>query len=324
MAYRVDSRANTAADALREAMGRAERQIIQPNRENIESLLLTFDQIEQMVNGFSEGDIDLRSELARWEALQNRIRNNPGVIARAARAVGGLQQLRAKHPPASGMWWRADELHATQTRQTLQRTLLTLVTIVVVLVGGWQLVNFFFPPDPTAVVMLETSNRIEDAISKDDLPLARQYVDETLQTNPDAPEMLIWSIVLAEKMNDTVRATSDLEHSKEVFADQLPEFWVMLGNQRFQLGDLEGAEAAANEAIAINDREPQIYLLLASIAETRGQVDVAIRYFEQTYELSDSNPQLQVVARYRMGQLMQQAPMLNPSTPLTETTSITP
>ncbi len=123
--------------------------------------------------------------------------------------------------------------------------------------------------------------------------------------------MLVWSIVLAERneRSQTCRARSG--KGKTLFADQLPELWVMIGNQRFQLGDLDGAEAAANQGKAINEREPQVYLLLASVAEARGDAPTAIQYFEQTYELADNNPQLQVVARYRMGQLMQQAPMID-------------
>lgn len=325
MAYRVESRANTAADTLREALSKAERQIIQPSAASIEPLLELLDQIEQMVAAFDadEIDIDLRPELARWESLQSRLQSTPGVIARAASAAGGMKALRSKHPPATGMWWRLDELHASRVRKSLRRTLITIVTVLVVVVGGWQLVNYFFPPDPVAVMVLEASNQIEDRVNQGDLPGALKIVDEALKTAPDSPEMLVWSIVLAERNNDPKRAERDLAHAKRLFAEQLPELWAMIGNQRYQLGDLDGAEAAANQAIAINDREAQAYLLLASVYEARGDAPTAIQYFEKTYELADNNPQLQVVARYRMGQLMQQAPMMTTSTPVTATNPIT-
>lgn len=324
MAYTVESRANTAADALREALSKAERQIVDPTAENIESLLVLLDRIQQMVGNFDTSNVDLRSEMARWETLQSRLQSNPGVIARAASRAGGMQALRAKYPPATAVWWHLDQLHNTRTRKAVQRTLTTVVILAVVVIGGWQLVNYFFPPDPTAVAVLEASNRIEQFVAEGNWPAARTVIDEALQANPDTPEMLVWSIVLAEQMKDPERAQTDLAKVKELFAEQLPELWVMLGNQRYQLGDFDGAEAAANEAMAINDREPQIYLLLASVAEARGEVTTAIDYFQKTYDLADSNPQLQVVARYRMGQLMQQAPMLSPTTPVTNSTTITP
>ncbi len=165
MAYRVESRANTAADTLREALSKAERQIIQPTAASIEPLLELLDQIEQMVAAFDadEIDIDLRSEFTRWESLQSRLQSNPGVIASAASAAGGMKALRAKHPPATGMWWRLDELHATSVRKSLQRTLTTLIVIV----GGrgrWLATDelLLSTRSNCGGCMLEASNRIED------------------------------------------------------------------------------------------------------------------------------------------------------------------
>lgn len=310
MAYNVEVHANTAADALRQLLNDAERQIINPTGATVESLLLLFDQIDQRLASLGESGMDLRSEQTRWESLQSRLQGRPGVIARAASSIGGLAKLRTVHSPASGFWWRLDEVYATQVRRSIQRALITVVIILVVVVGGWQLVNYIFPPDPTAVLLLQSGNQIDEYVSKGDLKSALAVVDQTLQQAPDAPEMLVWSIVLSEKLNDQERSTRDLARSKELFSDRWPQFLTMLGNQRFQLGDLAGAGQNANEALAIDDKDPQVYLLLASIAEAKGDAATAIDYFQKTYDLAADNPQLQVIARYRMGQLMQSAPML--------------
>lgn len=309
MAHNVESHANTVADALRQLLSEAERQIIKPTAANIEPLLILFDRIEKQIDELAASDMDLRSEQARWEALQNRLQANPGVIVRAARDVGSMATLRTKHSPASGFWWHLDKVYSTLIQKTVRRTVITLIVILVVVVGGWQLINYIFPPDPTAVLLLQAGNQIEEAVSAGDLQGAMTIVDQTLQKTPDAPEMLVWSIILSEKLNDTQRATRDLAHAKELFSDRWPQFLVMLGNQRYQVGDLQGAEQNANEALAIDNKDAQVYLLLASIAEARGDVQTAIDLFQKTYELADNNPQLQVVARYRMGQLMQSAPM---------------
>lgn len=309
MAHNVESHANTVADALRQLLSEAERKIIKPTAANVEPLLLLFDRIEQQIDELAASDMDLRSEQARWEALQNRLRANPGVIVRAAREVGGMTPMRAKHAPAKGFWWHLDKVYSTLIQKTVQRAVTTIVVILVVVVGGWQLINYFFPPDPTAVLLLQAGNQIEETVNAGDLQGAMTIVDQTLQKTPDAPEMLVWSIILSEKLNDTQRTTRDLAHAKELFSDRWPQFLVMLGNQRYQVGDLQGAEQNANEALAIDDQDAQIYLLLAGIAEARGDVQTAIDLFQKTYELADNNPQLQVVARYRMGQLMQSAPM---------------
>lgn len=310
MAYNVESHANTVADALRQLLNDAERQIIKPTGETVEPLLILFDRIEQQVAQLAETGMDLRSEQTRWESLQSRLQAQPGVVARAANSVGGLAKLRAAHPPASGFWWRLDEVYATQVRRTIQRAVVTTVVILVVVVGGWQLVNYFFPPDPTAVLLLQSGNQIDEFVSKGDLKSALAVVDQTLQKSPDAPEMLVWSIILSEKLDDQERSTRDLDRAKQLFSDRWPQFLTMLGNQRLQLGDLTGAEQNATEAQQLDDKDPQIYLLLASVAEAKGDAATAIDYFQKTYDLAADNPQLQVIARYRMGQLMQSAPML--------------
>ncbi|MFN8444254.1 MAG: tetratricopeptide repeat protein [Caldilineaceae bacterium] len=310
MAYNVESHANTVADALRQLLNDAERRIIKPTGATVESLLLLFDQIDQQVAQLGDTGMDLRSEQTRWESLQSRLQAQPGVIVRAANSVGGLAKLRAAHPSANGFWWRLDEVYATQMRRSIQRTLITVVVILVVVVGGWQLVNYIFPPDPTAVMLLQAGNQIDEYVSKGDLKSALAVVDQTLQKTPDAPEMLVWSIVLSEKLDDQERSAHDLARAKELFSDRWPQFLTMLGNQHLQLGDLVDAEQNANEAQQLDDKDPQIYLLLASVAEAKGDAATAIDYFQKTYDLAADNPQLQVIARYRMGQLMQSAPML--------------
>ena len=314
MAHTIESQINTVTDTLRERLSEIERQIIQPNLNDVETFLRSLDQIDAQFDELAQSDIDLRSETARWEGIQSRLYGVPTLITRSARSAGGLRALRTKYPPAEKFWWHLDEFHAASQRKMIRRTVTTLALIVLIVVGGWQLVNIFFPPDATAVFLLETTNQIEYQIEQGDLVGARTIVDDAMASKPDAPELLIWSIVLAEKLNDQARADHDIARIQELFPDQLAQVWTMLGNQRLQLGDLDGAENAANQALAVDDMDPQIYLLLASIAEVRGDVPLAISLFEKTYNLSDSNPQLQVVARYRMGQLMQQAPMLAPTT----------
>jgi Flp pilus assembly protein TadD len=85
-----------------------------------------------------------------------------------------------------------------------------------------------------------------------------------------------------------------------------------LGNNRMRVGDVEGAFEAAEQAQALNPDEPQVYFLLGSIAEIQGDLPTAISYFDQTFQLAEgSNPQLAVIARVRMGQLMQNPGSMN-------------
>ena len=56
----------------------------------------------------------------------------------------------------------------------------------------------------------------------------------------------------------------------------------------------------------MDSSDPQGYFLLASVAEMKGDTVCAVDLFEETFQLAaDGNPQLAVIARVRMGNLLQ-------------------
>lgn len=304
MAHAIESRANTPVETLRDQLSEIERAIVKPSADTVETLLAALDRTEQLIDTLKADGVDLRSEDVRWEQICNRLSSRPGLIANAAR--GQLAVLRAKNPQAQSFWWFSDIEQTKRFRQSLTRTLMTLLIIVGVVFGGWQLINIFFPPDPIAVLTLEANNRIEELAQLQDWKTALEVVDQTLPNAPDEPDLMVWGVVLAEKMGDQQRLDYEVRRAEKALADRLPEFWVQVGNRRLQINEIDGAEAAANHALVLAPNSAQAHLLLASVAETRGEVAKAIAYFEKTYELAEGDPQLQVIARIRMGQLMQQ------------------
>ncbi len=321
MAHAIESRANTPVDALRDKLSEIERASVKPSAESVEALLLALDDAEQRIDSLGQQGIEIRSEEARWEQICNRLSSRPGLIANAAR--GNLAILRLKHPNTQSFWWHSDIEQSKRFRQSLTRSVTTLLIVVGVLFSGWQLVNIFFPPDPIAVLTLEANSRIEDFAQQLDWQAALAVVDETLPNAPDEPDLLVWGIVLAKKLNDTQRFDHDVKKAEKILADRLPELWVQIGQRYLQLNDIAEAEAAANHALELAPLSAQAHLLLASVAEMRGDVAKAIAYFDKTYELAEGDPQLQVIARIRMGQLMQQ-PIFPAETTTRETSTVEP
>jgi Flp pilus assembly protein TadD len=123
---------------------------------------------------------------------------------------------------------------------------------------------------------------------------------------PDQGELMIWEAVLNERIGDSDAAAAALAEAGAAFAAQPIDLLIHLGNNRLRVGDVEGALAAADQGMALDPNNPQVYFLLGSIAETQGDLAAAINYFDQTFTLAEgSNPQLAVIARVRMGNLMQ-------------------
>ncbi|MBX3016023.1 MAG: hypothetical protein KF832_31165 [Caldilineaceae bacterium] len=325
MAYSVESRASSPANTLRDALDRAERQVVNLTAANIEEYLLLLDQIEGQFAELDSEETDLRPEWGRWESLTSRLNTRPEPLVAAAAKAGGLAKLRAKHPPATGFWWQLDQEVMRRRAQTLRRTVTTVVIAAVVLFGGWWTLNRFFPPSPEAVQMMEINSELEQFVAQQQWQEALDFVVAAQERLPNEAELILWEVVFAERLGDTARAQAALARANALLPDRPVEIMVQLGNQRLQVGDFAGAKAAGTEALEADPENAQATFLLGSVAESTNDISTAIDMFDRTFALAEEeNPQLAVIARVRMGNLLQRAPSLDMGSPLTTTEALTP
>ena len=307
MAHHVDAHVTTAADNLRDALTSAERLLVNPTAQTVEHLLILLDKIDEMFDQLSATSGDLRAEEGRWEGIISRISRKPGPIASAAASSGGLSALRAKHNPAESFWWHVDTEVSRRRNALLKRMTVTIGSVIGVIAFLLWAVQTFFPPSPEAILMLDTNSAMEPFILEQDWAGARQIVEGSIEKLPSEPELWLWDAVFSEQLGEDERAQDSLARARDLLPDNPIGFWVSLANQRIQVGDLDGAEDAALAAIDIDPDEAQGYFVLASVAEFRGENSTAIDLFDQTFKLAEAeNPQLAVIARVRMGTLMQQ------------------
>lgn len=321
MAYTVDTNTRTPLSRLREALDKAERLVVQVDGKSIVEFLTLLDNIDQQFETLGKDSPDLLPEQSRWEGLLNRVNNQPNPIVHAANVAGGMDKLRAENPPAESFWWHLDSEVNRRRLHAARRMIITLVTIVVVVVGGYFAINYFFPPNPEAVLMVETTNGIDRLIIEQRWQEALDLVQAARAKLPNQAELVVWEAVLNERLGNQEAATAAIAEAQTLLADHPVQLYIFLGNNRLRVNDLEGAKTAGEQALAIDPNEPQVYFLLGGIAETQGDVAMAIDYFEKTYELAETtSPQLAVIARVRMGQLMQNPSAAGPAA----STAITP
>ena len=308
MAYSVREERQSLAVSLREDIAKAERSIVQLRRDNVESFLQLLDGIEERFAQLESSGLDLRTELTRWVGLQSKLRREANRISRVLDLAGGLAQLRQDNPPAQGLWWHLDEVVAAARRSLIRRLGITTGTIVGILAIVWVLLTFVFPPDPNTVIASEAISTLQQMAFEGRWDEALEVIEgaKAQLTQPDA-ELLIWEGVIRDKLGQSDRATEALAEAKALVpAGKIVSYWWTLGSVWLSVVDVENARAAANEAIAFDPSDPQGYFLLASVAEAEGNTPCAIDLFDKTFQLaSESNAQLAVIARVRMGNLLQ-------------------
>lgn len=306
MAHAVDSRASNPANQLRELLDEVERLSVKPSADTVEALLLKLDEIESLFAGMAQEGIDLLSERVRWQNIMNRLESRPELIANAAAKAGGLASLRAAYAPATGVWWRADEIRAQRTRSSLIRTVSTLVLVVGGIALAFWLFNTLFPPDPVAVAVMEAASAVDRQVTEQDWPAAFAIAEQALAQYPNEPELLIWAAVLAEQLKDPQLVQKYTTQAQAQMGGETVRFWLQMGMTRMRVNDMPGARAAGETAILIDPNNPEGYFLAGNVASQTGDYAIALEYLDKTYTLAEkSNPQLAVNARMLWGQILQ-------------------
>jgi hypothetical protein len=315
MAHSIKEHLHNPVVQLREDLSLAERLAPQLNGGNIERFLLLMDRIEDRFVTIEESGMDLRSERSRQVALHSRLERLPGQVVSAATRVGGLAKLRAQHPPAEHFWWHLDQVVAERRWQTIRQLVISIGGVILFLGILYYAVETFFPPDPDVLLVSGATGNLHELAMEEEWEEALLLIQETKlnMTRPDA-ELLIWEGVVTEQLGMEAASEAALAEAREIVGQENEVlFWINLGNVRMMADNVAGAEAAALQALSIDAEEPQVYFLLANVAESRGNLMEAIENYELTFELAaDTNPQLAVISRVRLGTLLQSGMGMSP------------
>ena len=313
MAHAINTSANAPADALRDDLGRAERLVVSPNADNIEELLRLLDRIEWRFDELEQNGVDLRPERGRRQGLHGRLSSKPHDFVRATRRAGGLRKLREQYADhekvdTTNFWWHLDATVSQRRYLSLRRTSLIFGSIIAVLVLVYWALNTFFPPSPETLLMMDVNAALDDLILEENWDEALAVVEKARTQAPEEPELLVWSAVINERLGDAEIAQERLALGLDASTGLPADFWNLVAQTRLRVGDPDGAEAAVDESLALDENNAQAYFLLANVAELRGDPALAVQLFERTFELAQAsdNPQLAVISRVRVGTLLQQ------------------
>ena len=322
--WRVDRpvfKAETADD-LRELITQAELIVgnLRGAGPRAQTLLFLLDAIHDLLLQLDGVGIDLRAEKTRLETVERLLQTKDGILLREMCGLGGLPAAREAVKPAPGQWWwYLDRRVARRRQRQLRRILLALASIFAVFILGTFLYRRFFPPDPRRMAALEKTNQAELALQKGDLAGAVALYRQAAAITPDDPEIQVWIGVLEEQSGHSAEANQAYADAERLTGSKAG-FLVARGMARLQVGALAGALADAQAATAAQPDMAEAYFLLGNVYDAQGATSEAVAAFSKAADLADksNNAALVVMAKTRMGMLLQQPPQMprQTSTPL--------
>lgn len=322
MAHNIESPHLSPAAELREALAELEKLLIKVNAQTVVRTLELLDATHAAMAQLRAEGVDLKAEEGLWAGFEFKLRESAGQFVAAARAHGDWAALRAAHARSAEFWWRLDEIHRQRTRRQLFKGLRWLGAAVGLVAIAWAALTYVFPPDQTAVRISEVTYDLESALNAGDFEAGRVLVEQGLADTGRNAELLLWAGVLEERLDDAEAAQAYFDEAFARPGRTPASLWTAIGQHRLRVGDLAGAECAGLAALELAPDFPQAHFVIASVAEARGDTARAIEYFNSTADLAtDREPQLTVIARVRLGYLMQSPASIMRDAPETDAAS---
>ncbi len=170
----------------------------------------------------AQADAASRAETARLTGLAAQAGFQPDATAALARASAAQgASLRTQNPPATGAWWRLDQLVAAKRKRNWTRLAAALAAIVLVLAVFAFVYARWLAPSPDVLMVISTLNDVEQLAMEQKWDEASAVVEEALQATPDDADLLIWAAVLAEQRGAAQDAARYLAEAERAVGDPL-------------------------------------------------------------------------------------------------------
>jgi tetratricopeptide (TPR) repeat protein len=282
---------------LRELLGNTERRIVEMHKtpEGAHDVIRAVDEIDRRLAAAHKARLDVRAEEGRADFLRRKLEGGAPGVVRLVQAAELGESLAG-----SPTWQAVLEAQAAESARRVRRLLTFGLPVLAVLLAIIVL-TLLFPPPPQA--NLNSTRTLAQQGQAAEALAAAQAEAARVPTDPHAH---LWVGVLQTLNGDTAAAEAAWAEARRLYGDD-SRFFFERGTTLAELGLTDQAEADARRLIADPRTEAPGYLLLGSVEERRGRVPEAAAAFQKTAELANAagNPQLEAIAKARLGLLMQ-------------------
>ncbi len=311
MAHFIESHSSSPLAQLRQDLTELEKLLVKVNSGHVVRALELLDLCSEAMHQLRQQGVDLKGEEGLWAGFEHKLHESAGQFVKASKPHGGLASLRVSHSGSTGFWWRLDDTFRSQNRRQVNKVLRWGGLVAGVIAAIYILLTYVFPPDEITVLVTSVVYDLESLVEAQDYNSALKLIEENLEAAERSEELLIWAGILEEQLGNT---EATIGYFDEAFGNpDLPpvRVWATIGTDRLRIGDFEGAECSAQAALELEPEFPQGHFLIASVAEATGNFARAVEYFNLTADYAyEKEPQMAVIARVRLGYLMQSPTIL--------------
>jgi len=273
-------------------------------------LLSLRDAIEDELVRREELGQDMRAERSRMDTVDNQIQRQAVAIMSELSRSGGLGAARQElDPPEEHWWWYLDLGVHERRRVSAKRMVITIVSVLVVVIGGGWLIDHFWGPEPGERAASGYTSQAEQFVYSGDYAQAIPLYEQALEAWPQEDDARVRLAVLYDITGDEQQAEQLFEQAQANIADE--ERYLLTVARAYQAAGLfDTALEYAEQALALDANSPEAVFIRGGIYESMGENQLAINDFEQAADLAADQGEdaLYVLARTRMGMLMQSSP----------------
>jgi len=263
------------------------------------------EEMEKLCDDLEKRDTDLAMEKVRIEKYDQRMVKNADFFLRNLTTFINLKSYReGRAIPSSHWWWYLDKVIERRRKEAFKKLTRTLGIAITVIVFGYVIVTKIIPePEPYVQHQLNGDRFYEQG----KLNEAIEEYKKSLELNPKNATSYIMLGMIYEDKKENNKAQDYFSQGKKLFIKET-DFYNQRGMTYYQKEKLVKALSDANKAMEIDKDNAAAHFLLGNIYEREGKTREAIAEYQIVSDL-DADPQLTVLARYKMAMLMRMAPL---------------
>lgn len=277
--------------------------------KDILKILILRDEIEILSSRLEKRGTDLSVEKSRLDSLDQIIKDKAKPIFRSLTdSISPLPYREERKIPRSHWWWYLDELIRKRKSLRIRRWAVRGGIAAGILAVTYVVMVKVLPkPHPATIYQEEGSKlyregRIDEAI---------QAYKESLKLNPEDGSTYLMLGVLYEDKKAIEKAAHYFKKGESLYSRKI-DFYNARGMVYFQGGKLDKAAIDVKEALKVDPKNPLSRFLLGSIYEAEDRFAEAVTQYQIVSNMKDAPAQLVVMARFKMGMMMQRAPLRSP------------